>query len=1675
MLRRIVSLATPESDREDEPMSPSPGDVPPSPDSSRAGGLASVFKGLTGTKLTKSPPPQLQSPSTSTVPSIADSLNATPTGFHGLSPNHMELLEQLKNGTPSQRTSAADSLRYAIAEYPLNPVLDIWYAAKDLIEPSKTTEVRTAGWQLLTECVKHKDSTDLERKEYFQTVSAPASPEDFHLQLAALVDLTNHGRDLSGFDYDVIPLLTNWLQDAYRDVRVARKSIRGAKGSGRSRNVASGEEKNFTQLFIFIIDVIKFSLSVADENAIAGLIDGLLNICLNTGKEDDLRSCIAVVEAIATFGAIPTEKLKDCVQVLSSIFTLVPNLQKPAWHTLSILYRSHNGQAVLRILLDVLRNLPELHADAEAGRGKDVTREARGALTVLQKLLSKSTEKGYPAVPFALLVDGLAATVQTTTSGRVFITTMKLINSLFDNGNGELHPLMYDEDWGAILDVAADCSRRKPLLTSIEPVNNSRNQQGQEDNAKSDDTISRELLQLVSRLETLLTQRSEIYVPRQAVVKFFIDIQNVLPESAACVVLDYLLEFRGCSPSDAEWNENLKLVLEVFFASRNQSSQTRLRAVQVITDAYEMMDLVGNEEQPGSVQSLVKEILRDVAEENDIAVLDALVDLMVRVAYSSDIDLFDYVVDTLRGIVVNDRMRSPITPSSTLSPGTPTTPDKPTAQASQTPSNVVTKGYVKIFIRCMNTDGAKSVKMFNSLVNIAKSNLCETDARLTAMKLLFRLRADWANRVFIVTDTESDGLAASLFRTEASLARKRADDAAQPSRLSRNEHSGGSRASRGISFGQGQPQDRGYPIRSGSSSTKLGAQKYQQIWRLPDPEGLPERLLSTVSPILVSHGEEADHSEAGERPTRPQAPLNLSGWMDALLNLFQQGTDWEVYSFILVHLPSQLSNHAIFRDAIPQIQDFRKLMCDQIRMNSFQEPPIASGLRKADVAICLFHSLTMILSYHEHLKKGEEDEIVRIFVHGIATWERCAKYCIHALSICCHELPLSTSKSLIQMLQKMSQIITQPHVAMHILEFLVCLSRMQNLYSNFREDDYRIVFAICFRYLQYVRERKKLNRTSQASEAATPASAGAAILLDGNPHPNASDDLPQYVYALAYHVITFWFLALKLPDRATHVGWIARNLFTDVDGGQTAEEQALITIDFMQRVAYADADESSEDPLFTQERFGEILRRRWLIGNSIVTVEQASGTGWAQITKRQPSGTSSYMVRETFRPRPPHQTRNLTDMTRDGHPNTSNIVLPSHLMVQLMSSIPQTFDALRPVPLPEDEVVERAIRVFDRNSTVDGHKVGVVYIGEGQSMEREILANVSGSGDYVEFLNGLGTLTKLKGATFNTQGLDREYDSDGQFTFCWRDRVTEIVFHVTTQMPTDLQRDPNCVLKKRHIGNDFVNIIFNDSGLPFKFDTFPSDFNFVNIVITPESRASFIASREEAAAAATATAETTTMNSPVPKKNPFFKVQVMSKPGFPEISPASETKMVSLKALPDFIRLLALNASVFSLVWANREGGEHVSSWRNRLRDIKRLRDKYGPKVAAAQPHGFAGTGSGGGAAGGPGGNAASSLHTPSPPTTSLGGGVGGANSNLAVVTPQQHQQQQGESSRPTSSVRDSFSSLRRSSVATFFTSTSEQTSHRSSMLSTSTTDTEIVPIGGLDSLVESVDFSKWA
>lgn len=1592
--------------------------------------------------------------------------------------------------------------------------LEKHHEAKRLINPANPPHDRIDGWGILSQCAKNDLASDLERRGYFETLTGPVHPDDFYLQLAVLEDLTQHGRNVDWICYDIFPLLTTWLQGNYANVKTVRKN---APRSLKGKAAVNGVEKTFSQLFAYIKDLIKFNFKFASDSVIGKLLNGLLRICMDTCVEEDLRACISVLDTLVTFGAIPNENLKSCVYVLGSIHCLVPAMQMDAWHVLGRVCKSHHGQSTVRVLLDALRPPPvpalrsspvpadkekvEMSAQTEvpgsecsgsngaeskeegstgkstdqvAKREKNAVRDVRGALSVLKKILSKMGEKGYPSVPLFLLVEGLESISKRTGSSKVLTAVLRLVNSLLDGPNGRVNPIIAEEQWGPLFSIAVLCVQKESARTGARAAVH-----GQTTNSTSaladqgEDTTPYQLTCLISRVEGLLRQQGPDRLQRDECLRFLTQLHSNLPDSAVELVLSHFKEYRSCLPSDPEWESNLHVVLEGVFLDRRRRTLTRIQALETCVQVYDFVGLVrdqaasdivddldGSKEADspvaskeahglalsGIVDNLVRRLVTELDREKETLVLQELTTFLVKVSEESSLEIFDCIMDALRGVVHAERARSATSPP--IAPLTsPTTPAQLGLYTDQSLTAVVTRGYAQIFMRTLAKAAFKAARAFNALVHIAKSNGYESDARLAAMKVLFHLRADHENRMFLATSSASDALAQTLLRTEASFARKLADDAAVLSRPSKTEQTGASasRQSRGVSFTQTQPGDRSLSLRALNSGKAFSTGSHR-LWSLPDADSLPERPPSHPSRVLFSYQDEIamgqDDGNDGKKI------LDMGSWLAAVTSLLHKGCDWEVYSFILVHLPAQLSNHTVFRNSVAQIQELRRKICEMIRINHVQEPPHASGLRRSDVANCLFYSLTMILSYHQFFQKNDEDEMVRTFMQGIS--DKTAKTCIHALSVCCHELPLSTSKSLVTILQKMSQVITQPFVAMHILEFLACLGRLHGLYSNFREDEFRIVFGICVRYLQYVRDKKRPSRTSHYSEPPTPVGG----IADAGSQQASADDLPQYVYALAYHVITFWFLAVKVPDRPNHIAWIAKNLFTDVDGTPTNEEQAQITIDFMQRVAYSNVNDSLPDPLFKEEFYGEILKKSWIIGSSIVTIKQAKESAWAEVTRRSASGMSVFSVQSKITPVPAHQVTDGSDIgTRDGQNCVENTIYPSNLLLQLFAPVPQVLDPMsRPVPLPDDAAVDRAIRLFDHNSTVDGHKIGVTYIGEGQTKEAEILANRVGSPDYHDFLRGLGTLTRLKGATINTQGLDREYDSDGLYTFCWRDRVTEIVFHVTTQMPTNMERDPQCIGKKRHIGNDFVNIIFNDSGHVFEFDTFPSEFNYVNIVITPSPRHSFVAARKAAKSQQGGEEE-------VPLA--FFTVQVMSKPGFPEISPAAEPKLVSLKALPGFVRLLGLNASVFSHVWANREGGEYISSWRNRLREINRLRERYGPKVVLGPCPPLNGTGA---------------------PVPGLGAGASAATGYGGAQGQGQAGQQQAAGTMdplkgPPGSARDSISSMRRSSVATYYTTGStDPSTNRSSILSTTTTEnTEIKPMTSAENLVDTVDFSRWA
>ncbi|GAA6108622.1 signal-induced proliferation-associated 1-like protein 1 isoform X1 [Tachysurus ichikawai] len=128
-------------------------------------------------------------------------------------------------------------------------------------------------------------------------------------------------------------------------------------------------------------------------------------------------------------------------------------------------------------------------------------------------------------------------------------------------------------------------------------------------------------------------------------------------------------------------------------------------------------------------------------------------------------------------------------------------------------------------------------------------------------------------------------------------------------------------------------------------------------------------------------------------------------------------------------------------------------------------------------------------------------------------------------------------------------------------------------------------------------------------------------------------------------------------------------------------------------------------------------------------------------------------------------------------------------------------------------------------------KVGVMYCRAGQSTEEEMYNNELAGPAYEEFLQLLGEKVRLKGFSKYRAQLDTKTDSTGTHSLYTAYKDYEIMFHVSTMLPYT-PNNKQQLLRKRHIGNDIVTIVFQEPGaLPFTPKNIRSHFQHVFIIV----------------------------------------------------------------------------------------------------------------------------------------------------------------------------------------------------------------------------------------------------
>ncbi|OCT84201.1 signal-induced proliferation-associated protein 1 isoform X1 [Xenopus laevis] len=128
-------------------------------------------------------------------------------------------------------------------------------------------------------------------------------------------------------------------------------------------------------------------------------------------------------------------------------------------------------------------------------------------------------------------------------------------------------------------------------------------------------------------------------------------------------------------------------------------------------------------------------------------------------------------------------------------------------------------------------------------------------------------------------------------------------------------------------------------------------------------------------------------------------------------------------------------------------------------------------------------------------------------------------------------------------------------------------------------------------------------------------------------------------------------------------------------------------------------------------------------------------------------------------------------------------------------------------------------------------KIGILFCRAGQGSEEEMYNNETPGPAFQNFLNLLGEEVRLKGFDKYRAQLDNKTDSTGTHSLYTRYQDYEIMFHVSTMLPYTASNSQQ-LLRKRHIGNDIVTIIFQEPGaLPFTPKTIRSHFQHIFLVV----------------------------------------------------------------------------------------------------------------------------------------------------------------------------------------------------------------------------------------------------
>lgn len=225
------------------------------------------------------------------------------------------------------------------------------------------------------------------------------------------------------------------------------------------------------------------------------------------------------------------------------------------------------------------------------------------------------------------------------------------------------------------------------------------------------------------------------------------------------------------------------------------------------------------------------------------------------------------------------------------------------------------------------------------------------------------------------------------------------------------------------------------------------------------------------------------------------------------------------------------------------------------------------------------------------------------------------------------------------------------------------------------------------------------------------------------------------------------------------------------------------------------------------------------------------------------------------------------------------------------------------------EQVDLKVKEFDDYEYRAHSKIAILYVPDHVFDQNDILAKTlpETSPHFSEFLHAVGSPVDLATHRLYAGGLDRKGFTNGNSSVYYADSAHDVMFHVSPLMPTS-STDAQQILKKRHVGNDPVHIVWNDNLCEYDVQTISSQFNEAHIIIYP-------------------------------LQTGLFRIDVKSKQECGWFGPLRDTTIVTKRMLPSLVRLCAISANV---AVTEKKVPLSVPSWQSiaQLYDVWKARDE---------------------------------------------------------------------------------------------------------------------------------------